>query len=202
LLARCFGCYANHTNNIQVMTNFTLEEFDKLTLQVIPIIQVHAKSIPKMFHVANEKSQHAPTRRISNIWMNRVLSVRIYLFWNLDAWGHSKIIKDCMDEGKTPLLLGNFSWNNGGREAQNGPPSSPQNVMLLFYGLPIYFFAHLPNWFFSFLKIRNRNHSKLPISKPSHWLHEISISKTVCHHFQPGLIPHYKLGVLIQVSIH
>jgi hypothetical protein len=44
LLAKCFGCYVNHTNNIQVMTNFTLEEFDKLTLQVVPIIQVHAKS--------------------------------------------------------------------------------------------------------------------------------------------------------------
>ncbi len=44
LLARCFRCYANHTNNIQVMTNFTLEEFDELTLQVVPIIQVHAKS--------------------------------------------------------------------------------------------------------------------------------------------------------------
>jgi hypothetical protein len=25
--------------------------------------------------------------------------------------------------------------------------------------------------------------------EPSHWLHEISISKIVCHHFQPGLIP-------------
>jgi hypothetical protein len=23
----------------------------------------------------------------------------------------------------------------------------------------------------------------------SHWLHEISISKTVCYHFQPGLLP-------------
>jgi hypothetical protein len=30
------------------------------------------------------------------------------------------------------------------------------------------------------------------------WMHEISISKTVGHHFWPGLIaPHYKLGVLI-----
>ncbi len=26
-------------------------------------------------------------------------------------------------------------------------------------------------------------------SEPSHWLHEISISKTVRHHFWPGLIP-------------
>jgi hypothetical protein len=24
-------------------------------------------------------------------------------------------------------------------------------------------------------------------AEPSHWLHEISISKTVCHHFWPGL---------------
>ncbi len=26
-------------------------------------------------------------------------------------------------------------------------------------------------------------------AEPSHWLHEISISKTVHHHFRPGLIP-------------
>ncbi len=153
-----------------------------------------------MFHVANEKSQHAPNMGINSIWMNKVLDVRIYLFWNLGAWGHSKIY-DYMDEGKTPLLLGKFSWNNGGREAQNGPPSSPQNVMLLFYGLPIYVF-HTYLIDFSFLKIRNGSHSKLPISKPSHSLHEISISKIICHHFQPGLIPHHKLGVLIQFSIH
>jgi len=33
-------------------------------------------------------------------------------------------------------------------------------------------------------------------AEPSHWLDEISISKTVRHHFWPGLIPptHYKLG--------
>ncbi len=73
--------------------------------------------------------------------------------------------------------------------------------MLLFYGLPIYFF-HTYLIDFSFLKIRNGSHSRLPISKPSHWLHEISIFKTVCHNFQPRLIPHYKLEVLIQVSIH
>ncbi len=73
--------------------------------------------------------------------------------------------------------------------------------MLLFYGLPIYVF-HTYLIDFSFLKIRNGNHNKLPISKPSHWLHEISISKIVCHHFQPGLISHYELGVLIQISIH
>jgi hypothetical protein len=24
---------------------------------------------------------------------------------------------------------------------------------------------------------------------PSHWLHEISLHKRVCHHFWPGLIP-------------
>jgi hypothetical protein len=148
-----------------------------------------------MFHVGNEKFQHAPKRGINSIWKNRVLDVRIYLFWNLDAWGHSKIIKDCMDEGKTPLLLGKFSWKNGGREAQNGPRSSPQNVMLLFYGLPIYVF-HTYLIDFSFLKIRNGSHSGLPISKPSHSLYEISISKTVCHHFQSRLIPHYKLGCL------
>jgi hypothetical protein len=154
-----------------------------------------------MFHVANEKSQHASKRRINSIWKNKVLDVRIYLFWNLDAWGHSKIIKDCMDEGKTPLLLGKISWNNGGKEAQNGPPSLPQNVMLLFYGLPIYV-SHTYLIDFSFLKIINGSHSRLPISKPSHSLYEIYISKTVCHHFQPGLIPHYKLRVLIQFSIH
>ncbi len=73
--------------------------------------------------------------------------------------------------------------------------------MLLFYGLPIYVF-HTYLIGFSFLKIINGNHNKLPISKPSHWLHEISISKIVCHHFQPRLISHYELGVLIQISIH
>jgi hypothetical protein len=26
-------------------------------------------------------------------------------------------------------------------------------------------------------------------AEPSHWLHEISIFKTVHHHFWPGLIP-------------
>jgi hypothetical protein len=26
-------------------------------------------------------------------------------------------------------------------------------------------------------------------AEPSHWLHEIFISRTVCHHFWPGLIP-------------
>jgi len=25
--------------------------------------------------------------------------------------------------------------------------------------------------------------------EPSHWLHEISLPKRVCHHFRPGLIP-------------
>jgi hypothetical protein len=30
---------------------------------------------------------------------------------------------------------------------------------------------------------------KLCPPKPSHWLHKISISKTVCHHFQPELMP-------------
>ncbi len=34
-------------------------------------------------------------------------------------------------------------------------------------------------------------------AEPSHWLHEISISKTVRHHFWHGLTPHYKLGVHI-----
>ncbi len=38
-------------------------------------------------------------------------------------------------------------------------------------------------------------------AKPSRWLHEISISKTVCHHFGPGRIPHYNLGVLM-VTFH
>jgi hypothetical protein len=26
-------------------------------------------------------------------------------------------------------------------------------------------------------------------AEPSHWLHKISISKTIRHHFWPGLIP-------------
>jgi len=52
------------------------------------------------------------------------------------------------------------------------------------------------------LLLQNLKAKKLNCPKPSHWLHEISISTTVCHHFQPGLIPHHKLGALIQVSIH
>jgi hypothetical protein len=36
--------------------------------------------------------------------------------------------------------------------------------------------------------------------EPSHWLHEIS--KTIHHHFWLGLIPHYKLGVLIYLFIY
>jgi hypothetical protein len=31
-------------------------------------------------------------------------------------------------------------------------------------------------------------------AEPSHWLHEISISKTICHHFLPGLIPPLEIG--------
>jgi hypothetical protein len=30
--------------------------------------------------------------------------------------------------------------------------------------------------------------------EPSHWLHEISLSETVCHHFLPGLTAHAKNG--------
>jgi hypothetical protein len=30
---------------------------------------------------------------------------------------------------------------------------------------------------------------KLSMFEHSHWLHEISISKTICHHLQPCLIP-------------
>jgi hypothetical protein len=39
-------------------------------------------------------------------------------------------------------------------------------------------------------------------TKPSHWLHEISIPKRVHHHFQHGLIiPPYQPGVLIGVKM-
>ncbi len=42
-----------------------------------------------------------------------------------------------------------------------------------------------------------------PPLEPSHWLHEISISKMVCHHFQPGLYyPNYKLRILICLAYH
>jgi len=34
-------------------------------------------------------------------------------------------------------------------------------------------------------------------AKPSHWLHEISIPKTIHNHFQRGPIPPYQPGVLI-----
>ncbi len=114
LLARCFGCYANHTNNIQVMTNFTLEEFDELTLQVVPIIQVHAKSIPKMFHVANEKSQHAPTRRINSIWMNRVKCKDLFIL-KFRCMRPLKDHKRLYGWGENTPFAWKFSWNNGGR---------------------------------------------------------------------------------------
>jgi hypothetical protein len=134
------------------------------------------------------------------IWMNRVLDVRIYLFWNLDAWGHSKIIKDYMDEGKTPLLLGKIHETMGVRKPIMGPLFCPKMSCFCFMVCIYVFHTYLID--FSFLKIENGSHSKLPTSKPSHWLHELFIFKTICHHFQLGLIPHYKLGVLIQVSIH
>jgi len=31
-------------------------------------------------------------------------------------------------------------------------------------------------------------------AEPSHWLHEISISKTIRHHFLPGRIPPLEIG--------
>jgi len=36
--------------------------------------------------------------------------------------------------------------------------------------------------------------SKLSTLQPSYWLHEISTSKTVCHHFQPALVPPFWVG--------
>jgi hypothetical protein len=38
----------------------------------------------------------------------------------------------------------------------------------------------------------------------SHWLHEISICKIVCHHFQHGLIPplYTKLGYLLYYMVY
>jgi hypothetical protein len=35
-------------------------------------------------------------------------------------------------------------------------------------------------------------------AEPSHWLHETSIPKTVCHHFQPSLF-YYKKGERVKV---
>jgi hypothetical protein len=40
-------------------------------------------------------------------------------------------------------------------------------------------------------------HSSWVHDEPSHWLHEISVSKTVHHHFSPGLTPFQELGYLI-----
>jgi hypothetical protein len=34
-------------------------------------------------------------------------------------------------------------------------------------------------------------------AEPSHWLHDISLSKTVHHHFSPGLTTFQELGYLI-----
>jgi hypothetical protein len=53
--------------------------------------------------------------------------------------------------GENAPFAWKISWNNGGREAQNGPPFSPQNVMFLFYGLPNYVFHtylidFFPSW--------------------------------------------------------
>jgi hypothetical protein len=49
--------------------------------------------------------------------------------------------------------------------------------------------------------LKEKNNKALWLhAEPSHWLHEISISKTVHHHFWPGLIyPRYKQGVLISI---
>jgi hypothetical protein len=41
----------------------------------------------------------------------------------------------------------------------------------------------------SFPPLRTQKKKKLSTPEPSYWLYEISISKTVRHHFQPGLIP-------------
>jgi hypothetical protein len=35
---------------------------------------------------------------------------------------------------------------------------------------------------------------------PSHWLHEFSLSKRVCHHFWPGPIPLAKNTLPIQIN--
>jgi hypothetical protein len=39
------------------------------------------------------------------------------------------------------------------------------------------------------MKKRKRIKALSVHAEPSHWLHEISISKTVCHHFWSGLVP-------------
>lgn len=80
----------------------------------------HIKPFPK--HHENLTLLWSIKSGISSIWMNRVLDVRIYLFWNLDTWAHSKIIKDCMDEGKTPLLLGKFHETMWGGGKEGGSP--------------------------------------------------------------------------------
>jgi hypothetical protein len=38
------------------------------------------------------------------------------------------------------------------------------------------------------LKEKNARHLECMLG-PSHWLHEISLPKRVCHHFWPGLLP-------------
>jgi hypothetical protein len=53
---------------------------------------------------------------------------------------------------------------------------------------------HLP-------KLQREKHFRVH-AEPSHWLHEIFISKTVCHHFWPGWYPHYKPGLLILVWVY
>ncbi len=105
----------------------------------------HIKPFPK--HHENLTLLWSIKSRISGIWMNRVIDVRIYIFWNLDTWAHSKIIKDCKDEEKTPFLLGKFHETIGG-EGEGSPEwALPQNVMLLFWSAHLCF-PHPPDWFF------------------------------------------------------
>jgi hypothetical protein len=59
------------------------------------------------------------------------------------------------------------SWTTLGTENDREPPPTPKN---------------------------QKPEEKTKSPQPSHWVHEMSISKTVCHHFQPGLVPPLETG--------
>jgi len=65
-----------------------------------------------------------------------------------------------------------------------------------FYGQSAFYNSHHPT-----PKMKKQGPSWMH-AEPSRWLHEIFISKTVCHHFQRGLIPpSLKTGGLIDTNV-
>jgi len=68
---------------------------------------------------------------------------------------------------------------------------------------------HLENLMGTYWEQGNKSAPTHPFQKPkmkkssrehSDCLHEISVSKTISHHFQPGLNGHYKSGIFIYLE--